>query len=305
MAKLTRGPEWNARLENERRALTLLEAASVGEPGTRPLPAFHGTAAGLAVVGETAVAGTPFTKRSAWTPACPRGRAAIAWLRDLARATADSNVAAAAAVGDALNDLADRFVSVYGAPAGEERFLREQSNASAVDRPFPVVLQHGDPGPWNLLATDGGGVAFLDWEAAEPNGLPLWDLFYFLRSYGVAASRAAGRREPTASFAEHYLEPSPLGDVLVETIAAARAEVGLDPELVEPLFYTCWMHRALKEATRIPPHRSTTGASSGSCGLRSAPRRAGPPAPVRLTTHATRRGRTGATRSPRAPSLGR
>jgi Ser/Thr protein kinase RdoA (MazF antagonist)/SAM-dependent methyltransferase len=260
VAKLTRGREWNERLENERRALTLLDAASVAEPGTRPLLAFHGTAAGLAVVGETAVDGTPFTTRSAWTATCPHGRAAVAWLRELARATADSDVAKPAEVAEALDDLADRFVSVYASPAREEAFLREQIDRfRRSTRPFPVVLQHGDPGPWNLLATASGGVAFLDWEAAEPNGLPLWDLFYFLRSYGMAASRSAGRRDPTASFAEHYVTPSPLADVLTETIAGACSEIGLDPALVEPLFYTCWMHRALKEATRLRPEQLDKG----------------------------------------------
>jgi hypothetical protein len=33
----------------------------------------------------------------------------------------------------------------------------------------------------------------------------------------------------------------------------------LDPALVEPLFYTCWMHRALKEATRLQPDRLESG----------------------------------------------
>jgi Ser/Thr protein kinase RdoA (MazF antagonist) len=178
----------------------------------------------------------------------------------MAQATADPDVAAPPAVAGALDDLLGRFVSVYGSPAGEEAFLREQiERVRRSTSPFPVVLQHGDPGPWNLLATPGDGVAFLDWEAAEPNGMPLWDLLYFLRSYGVAASRKAGRRDPTASFAEHYLAPSPLGDLLVETIADARADIGLDPALVEPLYYACWMHRALKEATRLPPHRLDQG----------------------------------------------
>ena len=38
-----------------------------------------------------------------------------------------------------------------------------------------------------------------------------------------------------------------------------REATDLDPELVEPLFYTCWMHRALKEATRLHPARLEEG----------------------------------------------
>ena len=39
-----------------------------------------------------------------------------------------------------------------------------------------------------------------------------------------------------------------------ELIAATeryRERVDVPAELVEPLFYTCWMHRALKESTRL------------------------------------------------------
>jgi hypothetical protein len=33
----------------------------------------------------------------------------------------------------------------------------------------------------------------------------------------------------------------------------------LAPELIEPLFYTCWMHRGLKEATRLTPNTLACG----------------------------------------------
>ncbi|MBA3304066.1 MAG: hypothetical protein H0U26_09370 [Acidimicrobiia bacterium] len=31
------------------------------------------------------------------------------------------------------------------------------------------------------------------------------------------------------------------------------------PELVAPLFFTCWLHRAMKESTRLPPERRGKG----------------------------------------------
>ena len=49
-----------------------------------------------------------------------------------------------------------------------------------------MVFQHGDPGVWNLLITPDGRPAFLDWEAAEHHGMPVWDLFYAARSVGIA-----------------------------------------------------------------------------------------------------------------------
>ena len=39
--------------------------------------------------------------------------------------------------------------------------------------------------------------------------------------------------------------------MLIAATEYYRAQVGVPLELVEPLFYTCWMHRALKESTRL------------------------------------------------------
>jgi aminoglycoside phosphotransferase (APT) family kinase protein len=174
----------------------------------------------------------------------------------LARATADPDVAAPAAVAGALEDLLGRFVSVYGASAGEEAFLREQiERVRRSTSPFPVVLQHGDPGPWNLLAIPGDGVAFLDWEAAEEPGPPLWDLFYFLRSFVVQSSRRRRVRNRLRAASDDLLAITPVTRAAAGWVAAYRTAVGVPAELVEPLFHCCWMHRAVKEATRIGPGR--------------------------------------------------
>jgi hypothetical protein len=89
--------------------------------------------------------------------------------------------------------------------------------------------------------------------------MPLWDLFYFARSVGVTASRAAGRRSALDAFAEHYLADAPLGRWLASTVEAHCERIGLDHALVAPLFLTCWMHRALKEAATLEPARVQSG----------------------------------------------
>ena len=52
-------------------------------------------------------------------------------------------------------------------------------------------------------------------------------------------------------FAGQFLSASPFQRLLIEATEHYRARVGVPAELVEPLFYTCWMHRALKESTRL------------------------------------------------------
>ena len=115
-----------------------------------------------------------------------------------------------------------------------------------------VVFQHGDPGPWNLVVLPDGRPGFLDWEAADADGMPLWDIFHFLRSFGLLISQKEGRRDPVRSFGEQILAASALNGLLVETVRRFAAESRLAPRLVEPLFYLCWVHRALKEASRLP-----------------------------------------------------
>jgi SAM-dependent methyltransferase len=260
VVKITRDPELSFRLENEGRALTILREHGLGTDETLPRPLFSGSHRGLAVLGESAIEGAPFRDRTQATADCPYARAAVEWLLELGKATASPARAGTPSALSGLDALCERFMRTYRLEPKEEDFLA--AHAAALVRSgdgFPLVFQHGDPGPWNVLVTPDGRPAFLDWEAAEPRGMPLWDLFHFLRSYGLLVSRAAGTREALQSFAEQFLESSAVNRLLVDTTSRFCAQTGLAAGLVEPLFYTCWMHRGLKEAATLPPHRLEGG----------------------------------------------
>ena len=260
VVKITRDPGLNPRLENERRALELIRDAAFTAASTLPRPVFFGYEHGLAVLGETAVDGVPFLERTEATPDCPLAGAAIAWLAELGIATARPPAGGAAAVAGRLEALFEQFHRLYPLSRAHESFLAAQIESLAgSETGFPVVFQHGDPGPWNLLVTTSGEPAFLDWEAAEPEGMPLCDLFHFVRSYGIRVSRRAGTNDPMRSFDEQLLADSALGRLLVRTTSRFCAEAGLATELVAPLFYVCWIQRALKEVTRLHPRRLDRG----------------------------------------------
>lgn len=260
VVKLTRDPALNGRLENEWRALTLLAEAEIGRDGSLPSPLFLGHHAGLAVVGETAVEGVPFPARTNGRPDCLHAGRAVDWLVKLAAATSGRSLVPPAEAGRTLGTLLDRFAELYSLEPGERSFLADQvARIEAGPEGLPVVFQHGDPGVWNLLVTGAGDVAFLDWEAAEPNGVPLWDLLYLLRSFGVTVSRLDGTSDANTSFARHFLDGSEVGETLAAAVRRTIESTGLAPQHVEPLFYLCWVHRALKEATRLPPGRLERG----------------------------------------------
>jgi hypothetical protein len=258
VVKLTREPEHNRRLDNEWDALVCLRDAGIGDERTLPRPVFHGHHAGLAVVGETAVAGTPLRSGNGATADSAPARAALRWLLELGERSAtrirDTAVAAAA-----LTELRERFVALYDLTDRQRGALVEQIDRIARADTLPLVFEHGDPGSWNVLVSADGRPIFLDWEAFERHGLPLWDAFYFARSHAVSVGRAGGARDALQILRTTWLEDSPPARELAQRCREHADRIGLQPELIEPLFVTCWMHRALKEAGRLTAPRLQRG----------------------------------------------
>jgi hypothetical protein len=253
VVKMVRSPAFSGRLENEYRALAAIQGLGPEQREHVPGVRFLGHPGRLAAVCETMEAGEPFRKRTRGGADCVYARQAVQWLTDLGAATV--RAASGTTVVATLHWLFERFQEIYR-PAPEERaFLEAQiARLGASPHLVPTVLQHGDPGIWNLLVRADGRVVFMDWEGAESRGMPLWDLFYFLRSYALAR-RVRGLHGRLEAFTGHFLGDSSLSGFIRRATADYCARVGIHPSLVEPLFYTCWMHRALKESNRLPPER--------------------------------------------------
>jgi len=260
VVKATRDRAMNDRLTNEWAALRELWDRGLATETSAPRPAFVGTPGGLAVLGVSGVAGTGFVDVAPGDVASAPARAAVDWITELGASTAVPVAGGPAEAAGHLADLSARFSKIYSLSDAHQAALQEKIDGMArVAAPMPTVFQHGDPGAWNLLVTPAGGVAFLDWESAEPAGLPLWDLFHMMRSFATLAARTAGEKDTLAAFTDHLLSDSASNTFLVESTTRYCERVGVAAELVEPLFYGCWMHRALKESTRIPPERLDRG----------------------------------------------
>jgi hypothetical protein len=256
IVKLARHPSVNDRLGVELDGLRRL--ATVGETIRERVPAvlFSGTHAGLLVVGESALDGTPF--RAPKMQRHPLAADAVAWLTELGVRTAAPVEPGEAAA--ALDDLVDAYVAADGpgrALAGE---LRAQVERIRRHRdPFPVVVQHGDPGTWNLVAMPGHRTGFLDWENHEERGMPLWDLFYLLRSLAVGSVPRRALERRLGHVQRALLDTSERTPFIVDAVRRYCAQVGVADDLVEPLFHLGWMFQALKEVTRLAPGRLGEG----------------------------------------------
>lgn len=256
VVKLVRDPRFNARLE---RAWNALDGLGRREPELArlgPRPIFFGRHAGRALMAELVVVGDPLRSRLGDEPDDPLIGTVVDRLVTLGIATADSTVAAPAEIAAELRPMVERYAAIYNPTRSERDVLAGAvDRVAAARRPIPLVLQHGDAGTWNVLVDRSAEPVLIDWEAAVPHGMPLWDLFYFVRSAAVGVARRNGTRDALAGIDRTIIRGGPLADLLAGAVDRSCAATDLERDLVEPLFLLCWMHRALKASSTLGTDR--------------------------------------------------
>ncbi|MDQ2941822.1 MAG: hypothetical protein M3R05_06510 [Chloroflexota bacterium] len=256
IVKTTRVPEFNTRLQNEAQSLADIHGRGLVPDGGAPHVLFSGTEGGLLMVAESVVDGRSMERAIArdgreWT------EAGFQWITRLAERSAERNASHRDELSAAMEQLIQMAVAVYALDADERRMLGDAAGRLGDSSlSLPTVYFHGDATVKNAVITPAGEVAFLDWEAADPLGVALWDLFYFARS---AALSGKGLRRRLAA------QPVRLVRALADDRHVARAVVGycvragVSEEAVPALFQMCWLHRAVKEAARLPASRLQAG----------------------------------------------
>jgi hypothetical protein len=133
---------------------------------------------------------------------------------------------------------------------------------------LPRACEHRDCSPWNVVLTADGSPGLLDWESAEPHGLPGLDLAYFLANSAFVLDRAleSGRTRETY---QRLLDPStPYGREAARRIAEYCDQIGLDPGSFPNLRLLAWVIHARSDYL----HREMAAAGPPSPdALRTAP----------------------------------
>lgn len=124
--------------------------------------------------------------------------------------------------------------------------------------PTPAVLQHNDPGCWNIIV-DGEQFTAVDWESARRYGFPLWDLFYFLTD---ALIHLDGEDDPPARRDAHtarlWRGEVPSSQVLFEWIQRAATSSGIRADDVPKIVTLGWLHHGSS-----PLRRASLGGEHG------------------------------------------
>ena len=113
---------------------------------------------------------------------------------------------------------------------------------------IPLVFEHRDLGPPNIVRLKEGGIGVLDWELAEPRGLPAVDLFFFLTLVAFARRRARSHAEYVTAFHETFFGPSPWARPYIIRYVESMQ---LSPDMLTPLFVLCWSRYVASLVTRL------------------------------------------------------
>jgi hypothetical protein len=245
--KMARVPAAAESLLNEAAALQEVHARRPDLPGV-PRVLFQRASGGTATIGETALAGLPvFThlRRDTYRHWAAQ---ATSWL--IALAGRPEPAPHACWWGRVVTPALDDFAASFG-PVADESLLRRARGLLESLGDLPLVIEQRDFGPWNVLATDDGGLGVLDWESAEPEGLPGLDLIYFLTYLAFFLDDAVVSGRLRESYRAMLSAESLTGQVARECLARYAEEVGIDPAAMRPLRVLAWMLHARSEYSRL------------------------------------------------------
>lgn len=271
--KIPRLPFFNGKMEAEQSLLVHLHGR-LGPVTRSALPEPRGIhrAGGLAIGLESYAAGRPLVQRGgSWgEPLAGKLRDladAADWLAEFHRQTevrrTEWNAAQKAEwIGLPLAEL-------HGAPGPSgvpERLLAavRQRSGELTGAAFPVVCQHRDFTPWNVLRGD-DGLRVIDWEGARP-GPALTDLLHFSTHWSELAHQATDEAARLRVFREVWIarrggEP---GEAVRRAVAFYCEGLRLDRRFVPLLLVAAWTELALRRGGGTPnPEAAYVAALAG------------------------------------------
>jgi aminoglycoside phosphotransferase (APT) family kinase protein len=244
VVKLPRRELSLASLEREAQVLQVIQAGRERPLEGVPRLIFQAAEGDFPAIGETYLPGVPLYTRLSEQTLPDLARQAAAWAAELVEAGPPRPAESwhERLVDPWLEEFSLGYAEAGGADLAA-RLRRELDRLPAL----PLAVEHGDFSPWNVLITPTGELAVLDWEGADPHGLPLTDLVYFLAYLAFFAGGDLDRGEAPAAY-RRLLDPETrAGRAAAECQAAYLARTGLPGEAVRPLRLLTWLRHSVLE----------------------------------------------------------
>jgi aminoglycoside phosphotransferase (APT) family kinase protein len=113
---------------------------------------------------------------------------------------------------------------------------------------LPLVFEHGDVTCPNVFVDNHGAVAAVDWELAEPAGLPGTDLLHFLAFVAFAIEGVHDVDGQVRAFTGAFFGPRPWAAVIARSHLRDRCVEG---DILEPLLIATWGRYAAHVVPRL------------------------------------------------------
>jgi hypothetical protein len=209
---------------------------------------------------ETYVPGVAMTTQLTAKTFAELAAAATRWLSDLAdgAAPSESSIWWPRIAEPAL----ERFDRVHGRNA-DPALVRNTVDRLRSLGALPVVPEHRDFAPWNLLVSEGGQLGVLDWESAEPDGLPFLDLVYFLAYLAFDLENAISSRRPVETYRSLLDERTTVGAVAGECMSRYATACALRDVDLPALRLLTWLVHATSDARAHEPEPESPSADRG------------------------------------------
>jgi hypothetical protein len=262
VVKFARVPEAEPSLSHEAQALQHLALQHPGIPGVPQVLAVERRAGQLGVA-ESPLIGAPML--GALTPTSFPNLAGrvTEWLASLAARGERSPRA------DWWERLVELPLATFTGQFGsvlEPGLLESVSARLEVLRDLPLVFEHRDCSPWNIVLGEDGQPGLLDWESAEPRGLPCRDLVYFLSNAAFILDGALDSGRTRATYRQLLDNRTPSGRVAADCLGRYCAQLELDPQVLPPLRLLTWIVHSRSDFRHLELEGRADPAS-----LRSAP----------------------------------
>ncbi|MGB3713953.1 MAG: aminoglycoside phosphotransferase family protein [Candidatus Promineifilaceae bacterium] len=240
VAKVPRIAGANATVEKEVANLRIIQASRRGGFESLPRIIAYEECWGRSLLIETALVGRPMDPPTVRRDPAECARKIRAWLAELQQASSawpEADTGWFEQLVEAPLLLFERSIRL----SSEEGRLLEATWAQAEmlrDEKVPLVVEHGDLSHPNVMLLGNGSPGVVDWELAEPRGLPACDLFFFLTFVAFALHRSRSTGDYLPAFQNMFFGDSAWSKPYVWMYAD---QFQLSPRTLAALFTLTWL----------------------------------------------------------------
>ncbi|HEY3228585.1 MAG TPA: aminoglycoside phosphotransferase family protein, partial [Roseiflexaceae bacterium] len=255
VAKVPRLAGASASIEREVANLRAVQAARAGGFNSIPRVVTFEEYLGRPILIQTALVGRPMDRATVRRDVVGCCDSITGWLVDVQQAVS----APAGAAADGFERLVERplryFAEAFPLSAEEERLLEQtwELVMPLRDMRLPLVFEHGDLCHPNIMILKDGQPGVVDWELAEPHGLPAFDLFFFLAYAAFAVHNARLSNDYLAAFHSAFFGHAAWARPFV---AAYAGRLQLPLHTLTPLFVLTWARYMTSLLMRLDAERS-------------------------------------------------